>query len=185
MEEIIQEYLTDNYYVYNKGDYYKIYIIDSEYQANGNKILKELFDIYGLEDVESKIFIYRWSIKSVDYNEDIDLTIYWDKEKPKDLNWSRTSGLQMGGVRYDEVIFPMVQRAFSKTLSSELVRVQPMSSHNTKLMYVDTLYGNFKVLTKYERLKTWFVSIYNKMNIFITKSLFIPINNNTFVTQTK
>lgn len=65
MEEMIQEYLTDNYYIYNKGDYHKIYIIDSEYQANGNKILKELFDIYGLENVESKIFIYRWSIKSL------------------------------------------------------------------------------------------------------------------------
>lgn len=91
----------------------------------------------------------------------------------------------MGGVSYDNVIFPMVQRAFSNSLASELVSVQPMSSPNLKLMYMNEVYGGFKGLTKYERLKTWFVSIYNKFNIFITKSLFIPINNNTFVTQTK
>lgn len=182
MEKMIQDYLTENYYVYNKGDYDTIYTIDSEYQTNGNQLLKDLLDIYGLEGVESKLFIYRWCIKT---DENIDLSTYWEKEEPKHLGWSRKSGLQMGGVEFESLMFPMVQRIFSRTLASDIVEVKPMSSPKGNLFYMDMVYGELKPLTKYEKLKIWLESVSNKFDIFITKSLFIPINNNTFVTETK
>lgn len=191
MEKYIHDYLTENYYPYkNKQGEYWLYLNDDLFgehtNANGYDLLCELRDIYGLEVVETKLYIFTWAIQIY---KDIDLSAYWDhyeaiyvqKEEAK-KKWSALGYLE--GYAY-----PVVQRIVAHTLASDLVSVQPMEAPKGMIFYMDYMYDG--VLPKdrpkptiYQKFKARF----DKIIIFIKEipnevEKYLHISNyyNTFV----
>lgn len=183
MEKYIHEYLTENYFPYPISFVYNLYlnddIIDDITKANGNQILKELKDIYGLEKEESKLFIYTWAVKLFP---DVNLDDYWEsyEKKEQKLNYylNNLDINKFGNDSFGNFYFPIIRNITASTLANDLVSIQPLSAPKAKLMWLDFIYEE----TKISRLQKLFIFI-KEIPKIILEYLHISNYNNTFVRQ--
>ena len=124
MQNYIQQYLSDYYYVKtsevgNDGIYY----INDDRRIptpfNGSKLIKEIVTIFGLQEDDVKPYIESWAVS---IKPDIDLEFYW--KTMDDLFGS-----------------PIAQQIAAQTIGMDLVAVQPISGPRVGLLYMDFQYG--------------------------------------------
>ena len=99
-----------------------VYYLDdkSTDQIYGQKLVKELFTVFGATEDESKEFVNTWALK---VNPKIDLKFYWSDHESL-----------FGG------IFPLVQQVAARTIGMDLVAVQPLDAPTGLLFHMDYAY---------------------------------------------
>jgi hypothetical protein len=125
MKRYVQSYLSSLYYIStselgNDGVY--SLTDDRKYKSPlyGEGFLKELIDIFGCSEEETKTIVYEWAIEQ---KPDVDLTFFW----------STKEDILTG-------IFPIIERVAARTIAQELVSVQPMSTYTGELLYFNVSY---------------------------------------------
>ncbi len=125
MKRYVQPYLSSLYYIStseigNDGVY--SLADDRKYKSPvyGDVFLKELVDIFGSSEEETKAIVYEWAIEQ---KPDIDLTFFWSTKE------EILSG-----------IFPIIERVAARTIAQDLVSVQPMSGPTGELLYYNVSY---------------------------------------------
>jgi hypothetical protein len=125
MKRYVQSYLSSLYYIStselgNDGVY--SLTDDRKYKSPvyGEGFLKELIDIFGCSEEETKAIVYEWAIEQ---KPDVDLTFFWSTKE------EILSG-----------IFPIIERVAARTIAQELVSVQPMSTPTGELLYYSVSY---------------------------------------------
>ena len=124
METYIKKYLSQHYYIQtsdvgNDGIYYLFDDRRIPTPFFGNKLIKEISVVFGLEVEESKDYIIGWSIS---VKSDVDLEFYW-----KQIH-------ELFGL-------PITHQIVARTVGMDLVPVQPMNLPTGMLMYMDYVYS--------------------------------------------
>lgn len=120
MEIFVCDYLNANYYI-DKSDIgnYGIYSKNDtrRYKApiSGDKLLKEVSLIFGLDDETSKTIINNWA--------NVDLEFFW---------------------KNNAEIFTNISNVLLSLQHFDLVSVKPMAEPTGKLFYIDYVYGEKK-----------------------------------------
>jgi hypothetical protein len=125
MKRYVQSYLSSLFYIStsevgNDGVY--SLTDDRKYKSPvyGEGFLKELIDIFGCSEEETKTIVYEWAIEQ---KSDVNLTFFWSTKE--DI----LSG-----------IFPIIERVAARTIAQDLVSVQPMNTPTGELLYYDVYY---------------------------------------------
>jgi hypothetical protein len=153
MEKFIYKYLTENFYVStsevgNDGIYKVEDARRHKTPIYGDKLVKEIVTVFGLDNEESKNIINIWAKEQ---KPDIDLIFYWATEE--DI--------------FDSITMPVVNRVFAQTLAQDLVPVKPLSLPTGTLMYLDFIYSEEEEKTFYQKVKNninrFFKDIYKRI----------------------
>lgn len=145
MEKFIYTYLSENYYIQtsevgNQGIYQKHDSRRIPVPFNGDRLVKDVVTVFGVTKDEAHRYIYEWS-RLVE--PDVDLTFYW---KMAD--------------EFSNTLFPVIQRVAARTISQDLISVQPMSAPTMELQYLDYVYSKEST---FEKVIKFFQNIYKRI----------------------
>lgn len=147
MEKFIYSYLSENYYITssevgNYGIYQKGSDLRIPVPFNGDRLVKDVITVFGVNKDEAHRYIYEWSRL---IEPDVDLTFYWRMADD-----------------FGNVVFPLIQRVAARTLSQDIVSVQPLSGPTGGLLYFDYSYDN-NVSKPKNRFIEFFKNIYKRI----------------------
>jgi hypothetical protein len=137
MEKFIQEYLS----IYYKLDYSSlgnagVYDIneDSKYRApkSNSWLIKEISQVFYIDEDYAKEQIELWAIT---IDPEVDLDFYW-----KSIN---------------EIFFPTINRVHARTISMDLVSVQPMSPPRANLSYANLSFNERPIQISDDVRRVW------------------------------
>ena len=139
MKKLIHKYLSENFFVsdnaiYSLGvpitklsRYDVLYGIDYDNRIDSNKLAKEVGLIFGFTKKQLKWYFKSW-INTVAPS--FNVNHYWATPKAQKK------------VKFKGIHFPMIRRVHSRTISSDLVSVQPMQGPTGQAFYLDYTYGD-------------------------------------------
>ncbi len=145
MEKFIYTYLSENYYIQtsevgNHGIYQKYDDRRIPVPFNGDRLVKDVVTVFGVTKAEAKGYIYRWALL---IEPNVDLEFYW--KTSEDLF---------------NFIFPTIQHLSARTMSQDLISVQPMSAPTGDLLYIDYVYSKESM---FEKVIKFFQNIYKRI----------------------
>jgi hypothetical protein len=145
MEKFIYTYLSENYYIQtsevgNHGIYQKYDDRRIPVPFNGDRLVKDVVTVFGVTKDEAHRYIYEWS-RLVE--PDVDLTFYWKMAE-----------------EFGSLVFPVIQSVAARTISQDLVSVQPMSAPTGDLLYLDYVYSKESM---FEKVIKFFQNIYKRI----------------------
>jgi hypothetical protein len=145
MEKFIYTYLSENYYIQtsevgNYGIYQKYDDRRIPVPFNGDRLIKDVVTVFGVTKAEAKSYIHLWA-KSIDLN--VDLEFYWKIAE-----------------EFGNLMFPVIQQVAARTISLDLISVQPMSAPTGDLLYLDYVYSKEST---FEKVIKFFQNIYKRI----------------------
>lgn len=144
MEEIICNYLTENYYidtsdVGNDGIYLILDTRRFKSPTPSDKLLNDIMTIFGFDIDTTRDIINLWSKK---IKPDVDLDFYWK-----------------GVFEIFNSVMPIITN-LGKRLSDDLISVEPLSTPSGTLFYMDYVYDDETTLQK---IKNRVTNFFNKI----------------------
>jgi len=145
MEKFIYPYLSENYYIQtsevgNHGIYQKYDDRRIPVPFNGDRLIKDVVTVFGVSKAKAKSYICKWA-KSIEPN--IDLEFYWKMAQ-----------------EFGNLVFPVIQQVAARTISQDLISVQPMSAPTGDLLYLDYVYSKEST---FEKVIKFFQNIYKRI----------------------
>ena len=145
MEKFIHTYLSENYYIQtsevgNHGIYQKYDDRRIPVPFNGDRLVKDVVTVFGVTKAEAKGYIYRWAL-SIEPN--VNLDFYWKMAE-----------------EFGSLVFPVIQQVAARTISQDLISVQPMTAPTIELQYLDYVYSRESM---FEKVIKFFQNIYKRI----------------------
>lgn len=145
MEKFIYTYLSENYYIQtsdvgNYGIYQRYSNLRIPTPFNGDRLIKDVVTIFGVNKNEAKDYIEQWAKLVAPA---CDLEFYWKMAND-----------------FGNIVMPLVQSVAARTIGMDLVPVQPMSAPKGQLLYLDYVYHKE---SRYEKVKNRIIEIFKNI----------------------